>query len=431
MTGHLSRRSLLALAGVGTGALLTAGCADGKSDVSAGPQTIDWWHIQNTEPMLPVWAEMARLYETRHDNVTVEVQPLENEDFKAALTKATRAGSSPDLFQSWGGGLLREQAEAGLVKDITAQVQPWIGQLLPAALQPYTVDGRIYGVPFDIGMIGFWYNRDLFAEARITSPPSTWAQLLAAVRKLKAAGIVPIALAGKDKWPGHYYWAYLAMRIGGLGALQHAAEDGNFDTPDFVAAGQRFRELIELRPFQPRFQRAEYGSAGGQAAAMGNGEAAMELMGQWAPSIQASSSTSDRGIGGQLGFFTFPVVEGGKGEATDAFGGGNGFAVGRDAPPATVDFLRTLLRSENQRRAAETGAVLPTNLAAVGRIKDPNNQVVAAHLAVATGFQLYLDQAFPSAVGQQINDSVAQLIEGSRRPEQIVKDITTVAKQSQ
>ncbi|TCB92143.1 extracellular solute-binding protein [Micromonospora zingiberis] len=428
MTAQFSRRSLLGLAGAGAGALLLGGCASDESSGPDGPQRIRWWHIQNTDPMLPVWAEMARVYETRHDNVTIQVEPLENEVFKAELASATKAGSPPDLFQSWGGGLLREQVDAGLVKDITAEVSPWIGQLLPAALQPYTVDGRIYGIPFDIGMIGFWYNRDLFAEAGITSPPSTWAQLLTAVGKLKAAGIVPIALAGKDKWPGHYYWAYLAMRIGGLGALRRAAEDGNFNTPDFVAAGERFRELIALQPFQPGFKRAEYGSSDGQAATMGNGEAAMELMGQWAPSIQASSSTSKLGIGGQLSFFTFPVVEGGKGEATDAFGGGNGFAVGRDAPSATVDFLRTLLRAENQRRSAETGAVLPTNLAAVGRIKDPNNQVVAAHLAVATGFQLYLDQAFPPAVGEQINKSVAELIAGSKRPDQIVRDITRVAK---
>lgn len=378
--------------------------------------------------MLPVWAEMARLYEVRHEHVTIKVEPRENEAFKAELAKVSRAGSPPDLFQSWGGGLLRQQVEAGLVRDITDEVAPWVGQLLPAALQPYTVDDRLYGVPFDLGMVGFWYNRDHFADAGITSPPTTWTQLLEAVGKLKDAGIVPIALAGKDKWPAHFYWAYLAMRVGGLGPLERAALDGNFDTPEFVTAGERFLDLVKLKPFQSGYRRAEYGSPDGQAAAIGNGEAAMELMGQWAPSIQASSSTSKRGIGSRLGFFTFPTVEGGKGEATDVLGGGNGFAVGRGAPSATVDFLRTLLRAENQRRAAQTGAVLPTNLAAVGQIKDPNNQVVAANLAVATGFQLYLDQAFPPKVGQQINDSVADLVAGTKRPDQIVKDITAVAR---
>jgi raffinose/stachyose/melibiose transport system substrate-binding protein len=428
MTAHLSRRSLLGLAGAGAGALLLGACGDDKAADPDAPQTINWWHIQNTEPMLPVWAAMAKEYETAHSNVKFKIQPLENEAFKAKLTTATQAGSPPDLFQSWGGGVLKQQVDAGLVKDITDDVKPWIDTLLPASMQPFTIDGKVYGVPFDIGMVGFWYNKDLFARAGVTAAPKTWAELLTVVSRIKAAGIVPIALAGKEKWPGHFYWAYLAMRIGGLGALQRAAEDHNFDTPDFVAAGQRLKELVDLKPFQKGFLGAEYGSPDGQAATMGNGGAALELMGQWAPSVQASSSTSKKGLGDKLGFFPFPAVDGGKGSTSEVFGGGNGFTVGKNAPAATVDFLKTLLTADNQRKAAATGAVLPTVKEAADAIKDANSKVVGQTLAAATGFQLYLDQAFPPAVGQQVNDSVAELIAGSKTPEQIVKDITSVAK---
>ncbi|MFC7762350.1 extracellular solute-binding protein [Catellatospora bangladeshensis] len=428
MTAHLSRRTLLGLAGAGAGAYLLSACGSDENADPNAPQTINWWHIQNTEPMLPVWAAIAKEYESAHTNVKVVIQPLENEAFKAKLTTATQAGSPPDLFQSWGGGVLKQQVDAGLVKDITADVQPWIGSLLPAAVQPFTVDGKIYGVPFDVGMVGFWYNKDLFAKAGITAPPTTWAELLTTVSKIKAAGIVPIALAGKEKWPGHFYWAYLAMRVGGLGALQKAAEDGNFDTPDFIAAGQRLKELVDLQPFQKGFLGADYSSPDGQAATMGNGGAAMELMGQWAPSVQASTSTSKKGLGDKLGYFAFPAVDGGKGSVAEAFGGGNGFVVGKNAPASTLDFLKTLLDVVNQRKSAATGAVLPTVKDAADAIKDPNSKTVASSLAAATGFQLYLDQAYPPAVGQQVNDSVAELIAGSKKAEDIVKDITTVAK---
>ncbi|MFE0592059.1 extracellular solute-binding protein [Micromonospora echinospora] len=428
MAAHLSRRTLFGLVGAGAGAYLLSACGGGDSGDPDDPQTINWWHIQNTEPMLPVWAAMAKEYQSAHDGVTVKIQPLENEAFKAKLTTATQAGSPPDLFQSWGGGVLKQQVDAGLVKDLTDDVKPWIGSLLPLALEPYTIDGRIYGVPFDLGMVGFWYNKDHFAKAGITAAPTTWAQLLDAVTRLKSAGIVPVALAGKDKWPAHFYWAYLVMRIGGLGALQQAAKDKNFDTPDFVAAGQRFKELVDLQPFQKGFLGAEFGSPDGQAATMGNGGAAMELMGQWAPSVQASASTSKKGIGDKLGFFPFPAVDGGKGTATEVFGGGNGFAVGKDAPASTVDFLKALLSVDSQRRSAATGAVLPTVTEATSAITDVNNKAVAQTLASATGFQLYLDQAYPPAVGQQVNDSVAALVAGDKSAEQIVKDITAVAK---
>jgi raffinose/stachyose/melibiose transport system substrate-binding protein len=428
MTAHLSRRSVLSLAGAGAGAILLGACSNDDATNPDGSQTIDWWHIQNTEPLLPVWAAIAKEYETAHSNVKFSIQPLENEAFKTKLTTATQAGNPPDLFQSWGGGVLKQQVEAGLVKDITADVQPWIGGLTPVAVEPFTIDGKIYGVPFDVGMVGFWYNKELFAKAGVTAPPATWAELLTIVGKVKAAGITPIALAGKDKWPAHFYWSYLVMRIGGLGALQQASKDHNFNTPDFIAAGARLKELVDMKPFQNGFLGAEYGSPDGQAATMGNGGAAMELMGQWAPAVQASSSTSKKGIGDKLGFFPFPKIDGGKGSTTEVFGGGNGFAVGKDAPPATLDFLKFLLEAANQRKAAATGAILPTTKEAADAIADPNNKVVAASLTAATGFQLYLDQAYPPAVGTQVNDSVAELIAGSKSPEQIVKDISTVAK---
>ena len=65
----------------------------------------------------------------------------------------------------------------------------------------YQVDGKQYGIPFDLGMVGFWYNKDLFAQAGITTPPATWDEFLADIDKLKDAGITPIAVGGSRR-PG-------------------------------------------------------------------------------------------------------------------------------------------------------------------------------------------------------------------------------------
>jgi raffinose/stachyose/melibiose transport system substrate-binding protein len=428
MTTSISRRSLLGLAGAGAGALLLGACGDDDdTGGSGGSATIDWWHISNTEPMLGVWADAAKRYQAEHPGVTIKITPLENEAFKAKLTTVTQSGNAPSLFSSWGGGVLRQQVEAGLVRDLTKDVAGWIGQLSPVPLKYYQVDGAQYAVPFDNGMIGFWYNTELFARAGISAPPTTWAELIDGVRKLKAARITPIALAGKDKWPTHYYWSYLALRIGGADALESAMAAKNFNTPDLVAAGQRFKELVDLQPFQRGVLAAAYSTPDGQAALMGNGEAAMELMGQWAPSTQEAYSSSGKGLGDKVGFFPFPAVDGGKGKITDAFGGGNGFAVGRDAPPQTVDFLRYLLTVDVQRKGAAVNGIVPVAKGAETAIKDRNQATVARTVASATAFQLYLDQAWPPAVGQQVNDSVTELLAGRTTPEKMVQAITEVA----
>jgi raffinose/stachyose/melibiose transport system substrate-binding protein len=426
---HLSRRSLLGLAGAGAGAAFLSACGGGGSSSGSGDSVIDWWHISTGEPMKPVWAKIAKDWEAKNAGTTVKITPLENEAFKSKLTTVTQAGNPPDVFQTWGGGVLKQQADAGLVQDLTDKLGDLKGKFAESALAPYTIDGKLYAMPYDTGMIGFWYNKALFAKAGIAAPPATWAEFLDAVRKLKASGTTPIALAGKDKWPGHYYWAYLAMRIGGVELLQQAGEDGKFDKPEFVQAGERLKELVDLQPFQKGFMGAEYGSADGQAAEVGNRKAAMELMGQWAPSVQADAAKKPRNLGGDLDFFPFPAVDGGKGKSTDAFGGGGGFAIGKNAPAKAVDFLKFLETPENATYEVATGAVLPVIAEAQAAVKDPLQKKVAEALAGATGFQLYLDQAYAPAVGQQVNDSVAELMAGKASPQQVAQEVTEVAGQ--
>ncbi|HEX6472251.1 MAG TPA: extracellular solute-binding protein [Streptosporangiaceae bacterium] len=418
----LGAAAMLALAGCGGG----GGDKGGSSGGGGGAKkvTIEWWHIQNTVPLRPVWDQIAKQYMAQHPNVTIKIQPIENEAFKAKLTTTTQSGKAPDLFQTWGGGVLKQQADAGLVKDLTQDVQPWIGNLQQIALKPYTIDGKLYGLPFDNGMVGFWYNKKLFKQAGIDTPPTTWTGLLDDVKKLKSAGVTPIAVAGKAKWPEMYYWSYLALRIGGANVFANANND--FSGPAFVQAGQKLKELADLQPFQKGYLGADYDTPNGQAATVGLSKAAMELMGQWAPSVEEAQS--NKKLGDDLGFFPFPTVEGGKGQITDAFGGGNGFAVGKDAPPQTIDFLKYFLSVQSQQMAAATGAILPTAKGAETALKDPRALEVLKTVSGASAFQLYLDQAYAPAVGQEVNDQVSALVAGKASPQQVAEAITKTAK---
>ncbi|MEV4469190.1 extracellular solute-binding protein [Nonomuraea salmonea] len=387
--------------------------------------TLEWWHLSTADPLKTLWAKRAKEFEAANPHVTIKATVLENEAYKAKLTTITQSGKAPDIFASWGGGVLKQQIDAGLVKDISADVADVLPNFTPASLSAYQVDGKTYGLPTDIGLVGFWYNKKHFEQAGITEPPATWSAFLDAVKKLKAAGITPIALAGKEKWPGHYYWAYLALRIAGIEGLKQAETDHDFTKPDFIAAGQQAKALADLQPFQKGFLGAAYSTPDGQAALVSNGKAAMELMGQWAPVTQADAG---KGLGDDLGFFPFPAVEGGKGSIDDAFGGGGGLAVGADAPKEAVDFVKFMTQMDKHSEAVESGAVLPVLKGEESAVKDANLKEVATQLASATGYQLYLDQAYPPAVGQQVNDSVAELFAGTKTPEEVGAAITEVAK---
>ncbi|WP_141576302.1 extracellular solute-binding protein [Actinomadura sp. WMMA1423] len=426
----LSRRSFLTAVSAGavlaTAAPMLAACGDGDSGSGGGKVTVEWMDIATTEPSESLYPQIAKAYEATHPNVKIKLTNLENDAYKSKMTALVASGKLPDIFVTWGGGVLKQQIDAGLVKDLTSDGGSLLGTITPVSQKPYQFDGKTYAIPYDMGMVGFWYNKRHFEKAGIKEPPKTWAEFLDAVRKLKGAGVTPIALAGKDKWPGHYYWAYLAMRVGGMGAMEQAAKSNDFTALAFVQAGQHLKELVDLQPFQSGFQNAGYDSPGGQAATMGAGKAGMELMGQWAPAVQKDAS--GKGIGDDLGWFPFPTVDGGQGTVTDVFGGGNGHSLSKKAPKEALDFLTFLMNAENERKLVSSGAFMPVVKGAEGALGDENRKQVAQALAGSSGFQLYLDQAFPPAVGQEVNDGVAALVGGKKTPDQVAQQVTKAAK---
>ena len=171
------------------------------------------------------------------------------------------------------------------------QSSGFIGDLNAGAVGLYQVDGKQYGVPFNAGMVGFWYNKDLFAQAGIDAPPATWDELLdGRPDSSRTPGITPIAVGAGDKWPAHFWYSYLMVRLGGAEAMNQIAADNNFNVPAVIEAGEKVAELIALEPFQAGFLGADWDAPDGESGTMANGSAAMDLMGQWAPGAFRTSA---------------------------------------------------------------------------------------------------------------------------------------------
>lgn len=402
-----------------------APAAEAPAAEEAEPVTITWWHISTKDPALSSWQKMADDYMAAHPNVTIEITVLENEAFKTKLTTVMQSGEVPDIFQSWGQGGMIEQVEAGLLKDISADLDAnggeWRNSL--GALDAFAVNGVNYGVPWDMGAVTFWYNKDLFAQAGV-EVPTTWSEFLEVCETLKAAGITPISVGEGDKWPGMHIWAYLVSRIGGAEAFAKAADmtdarSGSFEDEAFVQAGYELKKLVDGGYFQDGFLGATHDDMN---ATFGNGKAAMELGGQWSPSVQAANSADLVGVA-NLGMFNFPAVEGGAGLMTDIVGGGNGFAIGKDAEPEAIDFVKYLTSVENQKVIAADNTGIPVAKGASEALADPNMVLVADAVANSTYYQLYFDQVLPSAMGSIINDAVQKIFAGTATPEEVCAEI--------
>jgi raffinose/stachyose/melibiose transport system substrate-binding protein len=101
---------------------------------------------------------------------------------KEAAVFVTSRGGQFDQF--YAGGLLRNISNERWVKQ----------NVIQSALAPATVDGKVYGVPYQSLFNNPLYNTELFAK-KGWKVPTTWSQTLAFCKQAKADGIIPFA------WP--------------------------------------------------------------------------------------------------------------------------------------------------------------------------------------------------------------------------------------
>jgi raffinose/stachyose/melibiose transport system substrate-binding protein len=408
-----------------------AACAAALSAPAYAETHVTVLHVSDNAAQKAIWDQIANDYNAEHKGVKVEFKYLENEAFKAKLPTMLQADESrPDLFYSWGGGVMQAQDKAGFLKDVTKDVASWESELAPTAVDAFKVDGKVVGVPFEVGEVAFYYNKKLFEKAGVKAEEiKSWDDFLGAVKKLKAAGITPIVVGAGEKWPMHFYYSYLVMRIGGEHGLADAkaGKDGGFKNPTFVEAGKRLQELAALEPFQPGYLSTKHAESSGM---FGDGKAAMDLMGQWLLSMQGPNSTSGKGLAEEdIGILSFPVVPGGKGKATDTLGGINGWLVSKSAPPEAIDFLKFFSQQKYAKETAEKAAYIPVVKGSESAFTDPLFKRLADDLSKTTYHQNFFDQDLGPSVGRVVNDVSVAVAAGQMTPEAAAAAIQEAADQ--
>lgn len=393
--------------------------------------TIDWWHIWPAEPAITdVFNELAEEYMAEHPNVEVVITTFENEAYKAKMNTVMQSGEPPDVFQTWGGALLCSWVDAGLVKDLTPYVTgPDWSKVSEAYLSLYKCGDQIYGVPWRAGIVGMWYNKQHFEQAGISQPPQTWSELLDAIDKLKAAGFTPIAVGEGEMWPGMFWYAWSLVRSAPPEEILAAINrTGAFNSPGWVAAGERVEELVKKEPFQEGYLASGYADA---ETLMATGQASMQLMGHWAYGFAKTLTENPDEYDSFIGWFPFPVIEGEDGDPTAIFGGGDAFAVGANAPEEAVDFVRFMTSPYAHQKLIDSGAV-PIPILTEGvtaNFQHPlfNDMVEVINKA---SFTLnYLDHQLPPPLNTAVNEEVQKVFAGQASGKDVADALEQLAKE--
>jgi raffinose/stachyose/melibiose transport system substrate-binding protein len=424
-------RTIAAIAVAATTATAVAACSSGtsgggaNSGSSSGKVTLTWWHNGNTQPLKGVWQQVADSYHAAHPNVSFNIDPIQSEQFKTKVPLALKSANPPDIFQQWGGGNQATQLQSGKLANLSSSVSSWIGELGTAA-KGWQTNGQQYGLPYDLHVVGFWYRKDLFAKAGISSPPATLAQLESDDAKLKAHGITPVAIGSKDQWPDAFWWDYFAVRECSASDLAQAIKSVSLKAACFTKATNDLTAFIKTKPFQTGFLSTPAQTGAGSSAGMvANGQAAMELQGDWETTV-TPALTTDKNLVSQLGWFPFPSVAGAAGNQDAVLGGGDGFSCTTGAPePACADFLKYVDSAAVQKKLVSKAAVgLPANPAAEAVLTNPALKQ-AAHVRDTKPEQEYFDIALPTNPGLALDAAIANFFAGKGSNQAIINSVSS------
>jgi len=410
----MKRRAVAAIVATAATCLVLAACSSGAASSGgsggsgSGTITLTWWNNATNQPLLGVYTNAIKGFEASHPNIKITNVPIQNETLqKTKIPLALQGNNPPNIYQQWGGGVLGQQVSSGKVDNITSDVSSWIGGITGAS--GWQAKGQQYGVPVDLHIVGFWYRKDIFAKDGITVP-TTLAQLESDDTKLRAHGVAPIAVGSKDGWPDAFYWEYFALRDCPQSTVTSAIGSESFSASCFATASTNLAAFLKTNPFQTGFLgTSSQQGAGSSAGLVASGKAAMELQGDWDPSVMEGVSTN-KNLSTELGWFPFPQTPGSAGSQTAALGGGDGYSCTgtTQQAQACAEFLQYLDSPTVQTQIVGVGeSGEPVIASAASAISLPATQTAAAYYKTAAYSELYFDTALPTKPGENLDTAIA------------------------
>jgi multiple sugar transport system substrate-binding protein len=197
---------LIAAAAAGAAALVAlAACGSSSSSgASAGPAggssggavTLQFYGADyGTGPAnstTKYWQDVATAFHAANPGITVNVQTVNWNDFPAKVSTLIQNKQYPDILE---GNPAPPYAQSGLIYKVSDVLSPTnVSNLIPKFLGDGAYQGTDYGIPFTTSTRALYYNKKLFAEAGISAPPATWADLASDAAKIKAKGHIGYGL---------------------------------------------------------------------------------------------------------------------------------------------------------------------------------------------------------------------------------------------
>lgn len=419
----------LALAAVVvTGALaVTAGARpEAKAKTSAKTiSVLSLWGGSEKDAFLKVLAGFTK-------KTGVKVQYETARDFLPVIRTRIAAGNPPNVAIVPRPGVLADLARQGALKNIESMglTKSYLSKSYgPAWMDLGTVDGKIYGFAAKANSKSvIWYSPADFAKLGV-SVPTTWAQMIAVTKKIKATGESPWAVGAKDSWTLTDWFENIYVRQAGPDKYASLFSGKLSFADPSVAAGLKTMTAIINDNYV----------VGGVQGALGTGfvdgighvfgtspDAHLYMEGGFVGGIALGDVNPKLKPGKTIQEAPFPTINAKYG--SPVVGGGDLTAAFKDTPEVR-QLLLYLSSAEAGKIWVSTGAIVSPNKG-VKASYYPNALVrkEAAQVAGAKVFRFDGSDLLPGALGEDWGTTLQKVISNPKDIGKLLKSFQTEAK---
>jgi len=416
-------------AGVSAAALTLsmAGTATAAAPADKGTVSVlNWWTSGSEAKSMQVLKQM--LADQGYTMVNDAVSGGGGSNARTVLKSRIQSSNLPGAAQIKGPEI-QQWCNTGLTQNIdsVAKADNWAKVLPGPIAKGMQCDGHWVAVPFNIHRINWlWINKTAMKKAG-ADMPTDWNSFIAALDKLKKAGITPIA-GGGDNWQVATEFDAIAMATGGAEFYRNAFVELKPDALSGQTMTQAFKRLRQIQQYEdPNGTGLSWNHDTGMVV---KGKAGMQIMGDWA---KGEISNAGATPGDEIACMAMPGAHNGFIYNADSF---EIFSHSKSDKAAQNAFAKTALSPEFQRKFNLAKGSIPVRMgvsldgfdACAQKSQTDFKQALANNALVPSFSQ---DSAESGAVKGAIFDVIARFYnDKSMSPTAAAKQMASQVKQA-
>jgi multiple sugar transport system substrate-binding protein len=178
--------------------------------------TVEIVHYFTVQSQLDVLGETQKEFEAANPDIKIQYTYVPFGELVSRTLQMAAVRKPPGIAAIDNPDVLRV-AKAGILEDISADVaklKTW-EDVYPGPKAAVTSGSKVYGVPIGSNSLALYYNKKMFADAGVTSPPTTWPELTEAAAKTTKPPVYGIAFSAVNTEEATWQWEPFLWSNGG------------------------------------------------------------------------------------------------------------------------------------------------------------------------------------------------------------------------